>query len=159
MTISSLEVLEQKVASVKSIHDIQQVLAAEGVQLSEVEVVKGLIAEGAAPRFADLSEAAQAQLAQVLVLAEREPAIAEALSTPEQISAVLPGLLATQGLTLDAEVLDALSQPRDLDDQQLEQVVGGIDPVLAGLITLGITTLGTVLTLWINKHYESKKSV
>ncbi|MBU6250931.1 MAG: hypothetical protein KGO47_07185 [Cyanobacteria bacterium REEB417] len=86
-----------------------------------------MIAEGASPRFADLSETGQAQLA--------------------------------HGLTLDAEVLAALSQPHVLNDQQLLEVVGGIDPVLAGLITLGITTLGSVLMHWINRHYDSKKTV
>jgi hypothetical protein len=53
-------------------------------------------------------------------------------------------------------VLAALSQPLDLADTQLERVVGGIDPLTASLITLGITTLGGVLTLWITKHYEAK---
>ena len=61
------------------------------------------------------------------------------------------------GLILDAEVLAALSQPHDLNDQQLQGVMGGIDPVLACLITLGITTLGSVLMHWINRHYDSKK--
>ena len=158
MSVSSPEVLEQKLAAVKSIHDIQQVLESEGLQLSEVDVVKGLIADGVSPRFAGLSETMQAQLAQVLVLAEREPAIAEALVMPEQLTAVLPPLLAAHGLTLDAEVLAALSQPHDLNDQQLQEVVGGVDPVLAGLITLGITTLGGVLMHWINRHYDSKKT-
>lgn len=158
MSVSSPEVLEQKLAGVKSIHDIQQVLESEGLQLSDVDVVKGLIADGGSPRFAGLSETKQAQLAQVLVLAEREPAIAEALVMPEQLTAVLPPLLADHGLSLDAEVLAALTQPHELNDQQLQEVVGGVDPVLAGLITLGITTLGGVLMHWINKHYDSKKT-
>jgi len=40
-----------------------------------VDLVKGLIAEGASPRFQHLSEAAQSQVAQVLVLAESDAAI------------------------------------------------------------------------------------
>jgi len=44
----------------------------------------------------------------------------------------------------------------DLDDQQLELVVGGIDPVTATLITTGITALAGLLTLWITKHYDTK---
>ncbi|MBM5819937.1 MAG: hypothetical protein FJ070_07630 [Cyanobacteria bacterium K_DeepCast_150m_m2_101] len=157
MTLSSLEVLEEKLASVKSIHDIQQILASEGVQMSDVDVAKGLIADGASTRFAHLSDSAQQQLAQVVVLAERDPGIAQALMAPDEVKERLPGLLAAHGLSLDAEALSALSQPLELDDQQLEQVVGGIDPVTAGLITLGITTLGGVLTLWIKEHYASKR--
>ena len=159
MTVSSPEVLEQKLASVKSIHDLQQVLESEGLQLSDVDVVKGLIADGGSPCFAGLSETKQAQLAQVLVLAEREPAIAEALEMPEQLAAVLTPLLAAHRLILDDEVLAALSQPHDLDDQQLEGVVGGIDPVTASLITLGITSLASVATLWITTHYATKERI
>jgi len=73
MTVSA--VLEQKLDSAKSIHDVQQLLSAEGIQVSSVDLVKGLIAEGASPRFQHLSEAAQSQVAQVLVLAESDAAI------------------------------------------------------------------------------------
>lgn len=156
MTVSVAPDLERKLAAVNSLHGIQQLLAAEGLPMSDLELARGLIAEGALSRFAGLSPAAQDQVAQLLVLAAADPAIAVVMADPEQVTDRLPGLVAGQGLTLDEEVLAALSRPLDLADTQLEQVVGGIDPVTASLITFGITTLGSVLTLWITKHYESK---
>lgn len=125
MTVTTSQGLQQKLALVQSIQDIQQVLASEGVELSEVDVVKGLIAEGALPRFSHLSATQQAQVAQVLVLAEGEPAIAAALATPADFATSLAPLLAHHGLILDDAVLAALTQPQELDDQQLEQIVGG----------------------------------
>jgi len=156
MTASVSPELESKLAAVTSIHGIQQLLATEGLQMSDLEIARGLIVEGGSFRFAGLTPAAQDQVAQLVVLAEADPAIAALLADPEQVADRLSALAAAQGLTLEAEVLVALSQPLDLADAQLEQVVGGIDPLTASLITLGITTLGGVLTLWITKHYESK---
>ena len=155
MTVSA--VLEQKLDSAKSIHDVQQLLSAEGIQVSSVDLVKGLIAEGASPRFQHLSEAAQSQVAQVLVLAESDAAIGQLLLTPAACTSLLPAALASHGISVDAEALAALSQPIDLDDQQLEHVVGGLDPVTAGLISLGITTFFGSLTHWVNRHYDAKK--
>jgi hypothetical protein len=156
MTASVSPELERKLAAVTSIHGIQQLLATEGLQMSDLEIARGLIVEGGTSRFAGLSPAAQDQVAQLMVLAAADPAIAAVVADPEQVADRLPALATGQGLTLDEEVLAALSRPLDLADTQLEQVVGGIDPVTASLITFGITTLGSVLTLWITKHYESK---
>jgi hypothetical protein len=148
--------LEQKLASAHSIHGIQQVLSDEGLELGDWEVARRLLAEGAVPRFATLSASAQDQIAQVLVLAERDPLISQALANPADAYAQFPDFLAVHGLNLEAEALEALSRPMDLDDQQLELVVGGIDPVTATLITTGITALAGLLTLWITKHYDTK---
>lgn len=124
--------------------------------MSEVDIVKGLITDGALPRFAYLTETAQAQVAQVLVLGKHDPAVADALAMlPEHLTS-LPTLLAAHGLEYDDAVLAALSSPQELDDQQLEQITGGIDPVTVGVITLGITTLGGVLIHLIDRHYDYK---
>lgn len=149
--------LAQKLASAHSISEIRNVLADEGLTLSEPEIVQGLIAEGASPRFAGLSPAAQGQLAQVLVLAEQNPTLAKVLVSPGQVQAQLPALVAAAGLTLDQEVLDALAAPVEISDEQLEQVVGGIDPVLATLITLGITTAASVAMHLINRYFDYKE--
>lgn len=148
--------LEHKLATVRSIHDIQVLLAAEGLEMSDTEIVQGLIAEGASPRYSDLSPEAQAQVAQLLVLAERKPDIAEALVHPLDSGTALAALAEAEGLALDPQAQAALQQPLDLNDDQLEGVVGGLDPVTAGLISLGITTLGAVLMHWINRHYDAR---
>jgi hypothetical protein len=159
MSVSVSPELERKLVGVNSIHGIQQVLASEGMPMSDLEVARGLIAEGSSSRFAGLSPAAQDQVAQLIVLAEADPSIAAVVADPEQVADRLPELAAAHGLKLDSEALAALSKPLDLSDTQLEQVVGGIDPLTASLITLGITTLGGVLTLWITKHYETKERI
>lgn len=159
MAVSVSPDLERKLAALNSLHGIQQLLVSEGLQMSEVEVARELMAEAGSSRFAHLAAAAQDQVAQLVVLAERDPAIAAVLSDPARMADRLPALAAGHGLQLDAEVVSALSQPLDLADAQLEQVVGGIDPLTASLITLGITTLGGVLTLWITKHYETKERI
>jgi len=73
MTVSA--VLEQKLDSAKHFTTSNSSSVLEGIQVSSVDLVKGLIAEGASPRFQHLSEAAQSQVAQVLVLAESDAAI------------------------------------------------------------------------------------
>jgi hypothetical protein len=159
MTTTLPAALEQKLAAATSLHGISAVLAAEGLPIGELEIAQGLLQAGASTRFAGLSGRACDQLAQVLVLAESDPAIGRILLDPQQVTAGLPALLAAHALVLEPEALAALAAPLDLDDQQLEQVVGGIDPMTASLITLGITTLGGVLITWITKHYDTQKEI
>lgn len=156
MTQVSIQELQTQLTDVKSIGGIQKVLADQGLSVSEVQIAQQLIAEGLSPRFAGLSPSAQEQVAHVIVLAEHNPAVAQVLMSPEQATAQLPALLAAEGLSLDAEALEALSKPLELDDAQLEQVVGGIDPALITLITFGITTAATVATLLINRYFDYK---
>ncbi len=122
--------------------------------MDQLEVAKGLIAQGALPRFAGLGPSAQEQVAKLLLLVEENPAAAEAigLSDLQQIQAIA----GSAGITLDPEVTAVLAQPMDLDDATLENVVGGIDPLTATLITTGIGAMVTIATFWINKHYDSK---
>ncbi|MCX5943917.1 MAG: hypothetical protein NTZ53_01100 [Cyanobacteria bacterium] len=140
--------------SVNSISEIQSLLGSEGIQKSELEIIRDLIAEEPTHRFAKLSSKALDQVAEVLLLAERNPNIGAILLNPNSINDLLPSLIVAEGFTVEAEALAALSQPQELNDDQLEQVVGGIDPLTASLITLGITTVATVVTLWINRHYD-----
>jgi len=161
MTQVSMQTLENKLQGVASIRGIQKVLSEEGLALSEAQIAQGLIAEGVSPRFAGLSPSAQEQVAQVVVLAERNQAVAHVLTSPDQVTAQLPALLAAEGISLDAEALSALSAPLELDDEQLEQVVGGSTAALViGLIgTVVVPTLATIFTLWINKHYDTKVKI
>lgn len=155
MTVSSPEVLEQKLSAVQSIHDIQQVCAAEGLEITDVQVAQRLIADGAIPRFVNLALEAQRQVAEVLVLAEQNPQIATLVQGGDD--GTLTGLLATHGIQLNDEALDALAQPPELDDPQLEQVVGGS----ATLAIIGaIGAIGAIIvpiaTLWITTHYAAQ---
>ncbi len=152
MTVSSPEVLEQKLAAVKSIHDIQQVCAAEGLEMTDAQVAQRLIADGAMPRFTNLSLEAQRQVADVLVLTEQDPQIAALMRGGDD--GTLTGLLATHGIQLNDEALDALSQPPELDDPQLEQVVGG-SATLAIIGAIGGIVV-QIATLWIVTHYSTQ---
>lgn len=93
----------------KSIHGIQQVCAAEGLELTDAEVAQKLIAEGEPPRYAHLSTEAQHQVSSFLVLAEGDSQIAELIATPYEVAEQLPVLLAAHDIQLDPEALDALS--------------------------------------------------
>lgn len=148
------QVLEARLTSARSIADICQVLADEGVTMDELSVAKGLIEQGALPRFAHLGSDAQEQVAKLLLLAESNPEASQAISGSDvnQITAIA----SAAGITLDPEVTSVLAQPLDLDDAQLDQVVGGIDPLTATLISTGIAAVVTIATLWINKHYDAK---
>lgn len=157
-TVDSIsEGLELKLSSAKSIHDIQQVCAAEGLELTDVEVAQKLIAEGGLQCYAHLSTEAQHQVANVLVLAEGDSQIAELIATPHEVAERLPALLEAHDIQLGLEALDALSQPLELDDAQLEGVVGGS----AALATIG--AIGAIVvpiaTLWITQHYAAKVKV
>lgn len=157
IVVSNSEALELKLSSVKSIHDLQQVCAAEGLELTDVEVAQKLIAEGGLPRYAHLSIEAQHQVASVLVLAEGDSQIAELIATPYEVAEQLPVLLAAHDIQLDPEALDALSQPLELDDAQLESVVGG-SATLAIIGAIG-AIVGPIATLWITEHYSAKVKV
>jgi hypothetical protein len=149
--------LQEKLSAARSIADICQVLSGEGVVMDQLDVAKGLIAQGALPRFADLGPSAQEQVAKLLLLVEENPAAAEAIGSSDlqQIQAIA----GSAGITLDPEVTAVLAKPVDLDDATLEKVVGGIDPLTASLISAGIGAIVTIATLWINKHYEAKAKV
>jgi hypothetical protein len=157
MTAVDTSVLQVKLSSAQSIADIRQVLAGEGVVMDELSVAKGLISQGALPRFAHLGSSAQEQVARLLLLAEenREVSLAIAASDVQQITAIA----SSAGITLDPEVTSVLAQPQDLDDAQLEQVVAGIDPLTASLISAGIGAVVTIATLWINKHYDTQARI
>ena len=155
MTVSSPEVLEQKLAAVQSIHDIQQACAAEGLEMTDAQVAQRLIADGAMPRFANLSLEAQRQVADVLVLTEQDPQIAALMWGGDD--GTLTGLLATHGIQLNAEALDALSQPPELDDSQLEHVVGG-SATLAIIGAIGAIVV-PIATLWITTHYAAQVKI
>lgn len=147
-------VLQDKLSSARSIADIRQVLAAEGVVMDELEVAKGLISQGALPRFAQLGAKSQDQVARLLLLVAENRELARAIGASDvQLITAIAG---SEGILLDQEVACVLAQPLDLDDAQLEQVVGGIDPLTASLITAGIGAVVTIATHWISKHYETK---
>jgi len=150
--------LEQRLATATSFGGIQQILSAEGVEMSEHEIVVGLLAGGVSPRFVNLSPNARNQVAQVLLLAERNPAIAQVLASPEQVGFLLPGLLAGEGLDLDDEAVVSLSQPIELEDQELEQVVGGFltETLILGFANIVVGALATVACTWIVEHYKYK---
>ena len=93
----------------KSIHGIQQVCAAECLELTDAEVAQKLIAEGGLPHYAHLSTEAQHQVTSFLVLAEGDSQIAELIATPYEVAEQLPVLLAAHDIQLDPEALDALS--------------------------------------------------
>lgn len=153
MASVNLQALEQKLSSVRSVADIRQVLADEGVAMDDLAVAKGLLAQGALPRFAHLESTAQEQVAKLMLLAESNPEASQAIASSDvgRITAIA----SAAGITLDPEVTSLLAQPLDLDDAQLQQVVGGIDPLTASLITAGIGAIVTIATLWITRHYDT----
>ena len=120
--------------------------------MTDVQVAQRLIADGAMPRFANLSLEAQRQVADVLVLAEQDPKIAALMRGGDD--GTLTGVLATHGIQLNDEALGALAQPPELDDPQLEQVEGGS----ATLAIIGAFVV-PIATLWITTHYSAKVKI
>jgi hypothetical protein len=145
--VSNSEALELRLSSVKSVHGIQQVCAAEGLELADAEIAQKLIAEVGLPRYAHLSTEAQHQVASFLVLAEGDSQIAELIATPYEVTEQLPVLLAAHDIQLDPEALDAISQPLELYNAQLASVVGG--PATLAIIGAIGAIVVPIATLWI----------
>jgi hypothetical protein len=119
-----------------------------------LHLAKGLISQDALPPFTAPGSNAQEQVARLWLLAEenREVSLVIAASDVQQITAIA----SSAGIALDPEVASVLAQPQDLDDAQLEQVVSGIDPVTAQLITTGIAAIMWIATIWIDNHCDTK---
>lgn len=149
--------LQKQLQSVQSIESLQAILAAEGVDKSELDIAKGLIAAGALARFGDVPEVMQDQLAQLILLAEHDPELSSLLAQPSVDQAALKAQLASHGLTPSAEILEALAAPLPLNDEALELVVGGsLTLTILGMVVPAVVGLAT---LWINKHYDTQTRI
>ena len=149
--------LQEQLQSVQSIESLRTILAAEGVDKSEFEIAKGLIAAGALARFGNVPEGMQEQLAQLILLAEHDHVLSSLLAQPSLDQAALKGQLASHGLTASPEVLEALSVPLQLNDEALELVVGGsLTLTILGIVVPAVVGLAT---LWINKHYDTQTRI
>lgn len=157
--------LEQSLAGATSISALRKVLAGQGLSMTDLEIAKGLIRDSGGHRFQGLSEASIDQLARIIVLAEQDAAIAQLLLQPERVAEQLPVLLAPHGMVADSELVAALCEPLELDDAQLDQVVGGValtGACIAGIIaavgTAASITIVPIAITWINRHYDLQQA-
>lgn len=117
-------------------------LAEQGARPTDADLGLALLAVcGLSECVADFALQDQQSLGTLMVrLAETPALLAEFVQAQTSVDAV--ALAQAQGITVSAEILDALhAAPQELDDAALAQVTGGI----IGTITLGIGIATTVL--------------